>query len=80
MICSSPAPRPHLHRAFLALLPQILAHAKCAFAFLKPEARAEVVQEATANACQAYANFATRKQANRTDADAGYSDCFDRKS
>jgi hypothetical protein len=38
---ASPAPRPRWHKAFLALLPAILKHAKCAFAYLKPEARAQ---------------------------------------
>jgi hypothetical protein len=59
MVCSSPAPapRPHWHKAFLALLPAILKHAKIAFAYLKPEARAEAVQEVVANACQAYARL-----------------------
>ena len=54
---ASPAPRPHWHKAFLALLPAILKHAKFAFASLKPEARAEAVQEVVANACQAYARL-----------------------
>ena len=54
---ASPAPRPHWHKAFLALLPAILKHAKIAFAYLKPEARAEAVQEVVANACQAYARL-----------------------
>jgi hypothetical protein len=34
-----------------------LKHAKCAFANLKPEARAEAVQDVVANACQAYARL-----------------------
>ena len=41
----------------MAMLPQILTHAKCAFAHLKPEARAEAVQEVVANSCQAYARL-----------------------
>ena len=41
----------------MAMLPAILKHAKCAFAFLKPEARSEAVQEVVANACQAYARL-----------------------
>jgi len=59
MVCASPAPapRPQWHRQFLALLPTILKHAKCAFAYLKPEARSEAVQEVVANACQAYARL-----------------------
>jgi hypothetical protein len=39
------------------MLPAILKHAKCAFAYLKPEARSEAVAEVTANACQAYARL-----------------------
>ncbi|MGO9115286.1 MAG: hypothetical protein ACLP9L_39235 [Thermoguttaceae bacterium] len=54
---SAPEPRPHWHKAFLAMLPQILTHAKCAFAFLKPEARAEAVAEVVANSCRAYARL-----------------------
>ena len=54
---ASPSPRPHWHKAFMAMLPQILTHAKCAFAHLKPEARAEAVQEVVANSCQAYARL-----------------------
>jgi len=57
MVCASPAPRPHWHKAFMAMLPAILKHAKCAFAYLKPEARSEAVQEVVANACQAYARL-----------------------
>jgi DNA-binding NarL/FixJ family response regulator len=54
---ASPAPRPRWHKAFLALLPAILRHAKLAFAYLKPEARSEAVAEVVANACQAYARL-----------------------
>ncbi len=54
---ASPAPRPSWHKAFLALLPAILRHAKIAFAYLKPEARQEAVQEVVANACQRYASL-----------------------
>ena len=41
----------------MALLPAILSHAKFAFRCLKPEARAEAVQEVVANACRAYARL-----------------------
>jgi len=51
------SPQPYWHKAFLGMLPAILKHAKCAFAYLKPEARAEAVQEVVANACQAYARL-----------------------
>jgi hypothetical protein len=56
MVCASPAPAPRRrwHRQFLALLPQIVTHAKIAFRHLKPEARAEMVQEVVCNAMQAF--------------------------
>ena len=54
---ASPARRPRWHKAFLALLPVILRHAKIAFAYLKPEARSEAVAEVVANSCQAYAQL-----------------------
>ena len=54
---SAPDPRPHWHKAFMVFMPQILTHAKCAFAYLRPEARQEAVQEVVANACQAYARL-----------------------
>ena len=58
MVCASPAPAPRRwHRHYLSLLPAILKHAKIAFAYLKPEARAEAVQEVVANAYQAYARL-----------------------
>ena len=56
MVCASPAPAPRRrwHRQFLALLPQIVRHAKVVFRHLKPEARAEMVQEVVCNAMQAF--------------------------
>jgi len=57
MVSASPAPTPRWHKAFLALLPAILKHAMCAFAYLKPEARAEAVAEVVAYACQTYARL-----------------------
>jgi hypothetical protein len=56
MVCASPAPAPRRrwHRQFLALLPQIVTHAKIAFRHLKPELRAEMVQEVVCNAMQAF--------------------------
>ncbi len=57
MVCASPAPAPRRrwHRQFLALLSQIVTHAKIAFRNLKPEARAEIVQEVVCNALQVFA-------------------------
>jgi hypothetical protein len=59
MVCASPAPAPRRrwHRQFLALLPQIVVRAKIAFRHLKPEARAEMVQEVVCNALQAFARL-----------------------
>jgi hypothetical protein len=48
---------PAWHARFEAMLPVIETHAKFAFRHLMPEARAEAVQEAVCNACQAYARL-----------------------
>ena len=48
---------PAWHAAFEAMLPIIETHARFAFRHLKPEARAEAVQESICNACQAYARL-----------------------
>ena len=56
---ASPAPR-RWHKAFLAMLPQIIQHAKFAFRHLKPEARAEAVQNVVTNSCAAVAALARR--------------------
>ncbi|MFH1921542.1 MAG: hypothetical protein ABIP48_16885, partial [Planctomycetota bacterium] len=45
---------PAWHRTFLAMLPAIRRHARIAFAYLDPEARAEAVQEVVANAMMAF--------------------------
>jgi hypothetical protein len=47
-------PVPRWHKVFLAMLPQIVAHARIAFRYLKPEARAEAVQEVVCNALKAF--------------------------
>jgi hypothetical protein len=47
-------PVPRWHKVFLAMLPQIVAHARIAFRYLKPEARAEAVQEVVHNALKAF--------------------------
>jgi hypothetical protein len=64
MVCASPAPAPRRrwHRQFLALLPQIVTHARVAFRHLKPEARAEMVQEVVANAMQAFVRLVKLKK------------------
>ena len=60
MVCASPSPAPRRrwHRQFLALLPQIVTHAKYAFRHLNPELRAEMVQEVVCNAMQAFVRLA----------------------
>ena len=64
MVCASPAPAPRRrwHREFLAMLPQIVTHAKVALRHLKPEARAEAVQEVVCNALQAFARLVQLKK------------------
>lgn len=60
----SPPPRRRWHKIFLAMLPQITAYAKFAFRHLKPEARAEAVQEVVANSLKAFVRLV---QLNKTD-------------
>ena len=66
MVCiataASPAPRRRWHRQFLALLPQIIVRAKIAFSHLRPEARAEMVQEVVCNALQAFVRLVQLKK------------------
>ncbi|MGO9109783.1 MAG: hypothetical protein ACLP9L_11165 [Thermoguttaceae bacterium] len=64
MVCASPSPAPRRrwHRQFLALLPQIVTHAKIAFRHLKPEARAEMVEEVVCNAMQAFVRLVQLKK------------------
>ena len=64
MVCASPAPAPRRrwHKAFLAMLPAIIRHAKVAFRHLKPEAKAEAVQEVVCNALQAFVRLVQLKK------------------
>ena len=64
MVCASPcpAPRRRWHRQFLALLPQIVTRARIAFRHLKPEARAEAVQEVVCNALQRFVRLVKLKK------------------
>ena len=55
-----PAPRPRWHRPFLALLPQIVRHAKFAFRHLRGEARQDAIQETIANALVAFVALVRR--------------------
>ena len=61
---ASPAPRRRWHNAFLGMLPAILTHAKFAFRHLKPEARAEAVQEVVCNALKAFVRLVQLKKAD----------------
>jgi len=47
-------PVPHWHKVFLAMLPQIVTHARVSFRYLDPEARQEAVQEVVCNALRTY--------------------------
>ena len=60
---ASPAPRPRRwHKIFLGMLPQIVQHAKFAFRNLRPEARAECVQETVCNALKAFVRLVQLKK------------------
>jgi hypothetical protein len=50
--------KPAWHNVFVEMIPAIGTHAKIAFAHLRPEARAEAIQEAICNACCAVARLA----------------------
>jgi hypothetical protein len=60
-------PRPSCtwHRAFLAMMPKILAHLRVAFRGLPPEFRAEATQEALASTCIAFARLAKQGRQER---------------
>ena len=62
MVCASPSPAPRRrwHRQFLALLPQIVQHAKFAFRHLRGEARQDAIQETIANALVAFVALVRR--------------------
>lgn len=59
---ASPAPRRRWHRRFLQLLPAITTYARFAFRDLKPEAKAEAVQEVVCNALQAFVRLVQLKK------------------
>ena len=59
---TSPVTRRRWQEVFLAMLPKITAHAKFAFRHLKPEARAEAVQEVVCNALKAFARLVQLKK------------------
>jgi hypothetical protein len=62
MVTAAPASRRCWHHQFLALLPQIVTRAKIAFRHLKPEARAEMVEEVVCNAMQAFVRLVQLKK------------------
>jgi hypothetical protein len=57
-------PSPRWHKAFLAMLPAIVTHAQVAFRNLRPEARAEAVQEVVCNALKAFVQLVQLKKTN----------------
>jgi DNA-directed RNA polymerase specialized sigma24 family protein len=67
---SSPAPRRRWHKAFLAMLPQIVAHARVSFRHLNAESRAEAVQEVVCNALKAFVRLVELKKTDITYATA----------
>ena len=50
-------PSPDRHQGFLKMLPIIVIHAKTCFRYLRPEGRAEAVQQVVANCCRAFARL-----------------------
>jgi hypothetical protein len=56
-------PVPRWHKVFLAMLPQIVGHARVSFRRLKPEARAEAIQEVVCNALKAFVRLVQLKKA-----------------
>jgi hypothetical protein len=58
-------PKSGWHRAFLAMLPAMVQHFRMAFRHLRPEAKTEAIQEATANACVAYRRLAMQGRTDR---------------
>jgi hypothetical protein len=53
----SRTPVPAWHNLFLAMLPTVVTHARCAFHHLRPEAREEAAAECVANAFVAFARL-----------------------
>jgi hypothetical protein len=50
--------QPAWHQVFIGMLPAIVTHARISFRHLRPDARAEAIQEAVCNACCALARLA----------------------
>jgi hypothetical protein len=62
MIRSVKFPVPRWHAQFLSMLPRIRDHAAVAFRHLRPEARAEAVQEVVCNALKAFVRLVELKK------------------
>lgn len=50
--------QPAWHQVFIGMLPAIVTHARISFRHLRPDARAEAIQEVVCNACCAVARLA----------------------
>jgi len=50
--------KPAWHQVFVGMLPAIVTHARISFRHLRPDARAEAIQEVVCNACCAVARLA----------------------
>jgi hypothetical protein len=59
-----PFPSPRWHKAFLAMLPAIVTHAKIAFRHLHGEARQDAIKETIANALVAFVRLVQLKKAD----------------
>jgi hypothetical protein len=57
-------PVPRWHKAFLAITPQIVGHARIAFCYLDTEAKQEAVQEVVCNALKAFVRLVQLGKAN----------------
>jgi len=64
MVCASPAPAPRRrwHKAFLAMLPAIIQHAKIAFRHVRGQDRQDKIQETVANALVAFRRLVQLKK------------------
>ena len=64
MICSAACPAPRWHKAFLAMLPAIVTHAKYAFRHSRGEDYQDRIQETVANALVAFLALVRRGKAS----------------
>ena len=61
---ASPAPRRRWHKLFLAMLPQIITHARIAFRHVRGQDRQDKIQEVVANALVAFHRLVQLKKAH----------------